>query len=77
MNIKIDDSVIMKASVIKRTNHSDFAKNFSGIVKNIIGNTADVLTSSGVRSVPIANLLAIKQIKDSRTGKNSSLFVEQ
>ena len=41
MTIKLKDEVVMKAAVIKRTNHSDFAKNFKGVVVNIVGKTAD------------------------------------
>ena len=75
MSIKINDEVVMKASVIKRTNHSEFAKNFKGVVKTVIGNTADVVTSNGLRSVPIANLTVVRNVPDARTGKVSRLII--
>jgi len=76
MSIKINDEVVMKSSVIKRTNHSEFAKNFKGIVKNIIGNTADIKTDNGIRAVPIANLTAARSVSDSRTGTVSRLIID-
>lgn len=76
MTIKLKDEVVMKASVIKRTNHSEFAKNFKGTVVNIVGKTTDVQTSTGIRSVPTANLSAVRSVYDSRTLITSSIIVD-
>jgi hypothetical protein len=76
MTINVKDEVVMKASVIKRTNHSEFAKNFKGIVASIVGNTADVTTSTGLRSVPLANLAVVRQVTDARTGQSSRLILD-
>ena len=76
MSIKINDEVVMKASVIKRTNHSEFAKNFKGVVKSIIGNTADVVTTNGLRSIPVANLTVVRNVYDVRTGKVARLIID-
>lgn len=76
MSIKINDEVVMKASVIKRTNHSEFAKNFKGVVKAVIGNTADVVTSNGLRSIPVANLTVVRNVHDARTGKVARLIID-
>ena len=76
MTIKLKDEVVMKAAVIKRTNHSDFAKNFKGVVFNLVGNTADVQTQDGLRSVPTANLSAVRSVYDSRTEKTSRIIVD-
>lgn len=76
MTIKLHDDVVMKASVIKRTHHSDFAKNFKGTVVNVVGQTADVQTATGVRSVPSANLTVVRTIHDIRTGTTSRLIVD-
>lgn len=76
MTISVNDSVVMKASVIKRTHHSDFAKNFKGVVVKVCGNTADVDTPHGIRSVPVANITALKKVQDSRTGISSTLIIE-
>ena len=76
MTINVKDEVVMKSSVIKRTNHSEFAKNFNGIVDCIVGNTADVVTPNGVRSVPLANLTVVRQVPDTRTGQSSRLILD-
>lgn len=76
MTIKLKDEVVMKAAVIKHTNHSDFAKNFKGVVVNIVGKTADVETLDGIRSVPTANLSAIRNVCDARTEKTSRIIVD-
>jgi len=76
MRINVKDEVVMKASVIKRTHHSDFAKHFKGVVTKIVGNTADVRTASGVRSVPVANLAVVRNVLDARTNKTSRLIVD-
>lgn len=76
MSIKINDTVVMKASVIKRTNHSEFAKNFKGVVMEVVGNTADVLTDNGLRSVPVANITVACNVPDARTGKVSRLILD-
>lgn len=76
MTINVKDEVVMKASVIKRTHHSDFAKHFKGVVTKIVGNTADVQTASGVRSVPVANLTVVRKVFDTRTNKTSCLIVD-
>lgn len=76
MTIKVKDEVVMKSAVIKRTNHSDFAKNFKGVVVNIVGNTADVQTPTGLRSVPTANLSAVRSVYDVRTEKTSQIIVD-
>lgn len=76
MTIKLKDEVVMKSSVIKRTHHSDFAKNFKGVVTKIVGNTADVETSTGLRSVPTANLAVVHHVIDTRTGTSSPLIVD-
>lgn len=76
MTINVKDKVVMKAAVIKRTHHSDFAKNFKGVVVNIVGNTADVKTATGIRSVPTANLSAVRSVYDKRTEKTSTLIID-
>lgn len=76
MTISVNDSVVMKAAVIKRTHHSDFAKNFKGVVIKVCGNTADVETPQGVRSVPVANITALKKVRDNRTDISSTLIIE-
>jgi hypothetical protein len=76
MTIKLKDEVVMKAAVIKRTNHSAFAKNFKGIVVNIVGKTADVQTSAGVRSIPTANLTAIRSVYDARTEQTACIIID-
>lgn len=76
MTINVKDEVVMKASVIKRTNHSNFAKNFKGVVTQIVGNTADVQTTSGIRSVPVANLSVVRNVFDVRTNKTSRIILD-
>lgn len=76
MTINLKDEVVMKSSVIKRTHHSDFAKNFKGVVTQIVGNTADVQTATGIRSVPVANLAVVRNVFDARTNKTSRLIVD-
>jgi hypothetical protein len=76
MSINLKDEVVMKSSVIKRTHHSDFAKNFKGVVTQIVGNTADVQTATGIRSVPVANLTVVRNVFDARTNKTSRLIVD-
>lgn len=76
MAIKLKDEVVMKSAVIKRTNHSAFAKNFKGVVVNIVGKTADVQTLDGLRSVPTANLSAVRSVYDARTEKTSSIIID-
>lgn len=76
MTINVKDEVVMKAAVIKRTHHSDFAKSFKGVVTRIVGNTADVETSTGVRSVPTANLAVVRPVLDSRTANVSRLIID-
>lgn len=76
MTINVKDEVVMKATVIKRTHHSDFAKNFKGVVMKIVGNTADVQTATGIRSVPVANLNVVRNVFDARTNKTSHLIVD-
>lgn len=76
MTINVKDEVVMKATVIKRTHHSDFVKNFKGVVMKIVGNTADVQTATGIRSVPVANLNVVRNVFDARTNKTSHLIVD-
>jgi hypothetical protein len=76
MTIKVKDKVVMKASVIKRTNYSDFSKNFKGVVVGVFGKTVDVQTDTGIRSVPAANLSVVQNIYDSRTRTTSHLVVD-
>ena len=76
MTINVKDEVVMKASVIKRTNHSNFAKNFKGVVTQIVGNTADVQTTSGIRSVPVDNLSVVRNVFDVRTNKTSRIILD-
>ena len=76
MAIKVNDTVVMSKEVIRRTNHSEFARTFKGVVVAIVGNTADVETFSGVRSLPLANLSVVRNVKDPRTQKTSTLIIE-
>lgn len=76
MTINVKDEVVMKATVIKRTHHSDFAKNFKGVVTKIVGNTADVQTATGIRSVPVANLTVVCNVFDPRTGTTTRIIVD-
>lgn len=76
MTIKLKDEVVMKVAVIKRTNHSAFTKNFKGVVVNIVGNTADVQTLDGIRSIPTANLSVIRSVYDARTEKTSCIIID-
>lgn len=76
MSIKVGETVVMSKEVIKRTNHSEFVKNFKGIVKAVFGATCDVETANGTRSVPVKNLVALKEVFDSRTQKTSKLIIE-
>lgn len=76
MTIKVKDEVVMKSSIIKRTNYSDFSKNFKGVVVGVFGNTVDVQTDTGIRSVPAANLSVVQNIYDSRTRTTSRLVVD-
>ena len=76
MTIKVGDTVVMSKAVIKRTNHSEFARTFRGTVIAVFGATCDVQTDSGVRGVPVANLTPIRDIPDARTGRTSKMVVD-
>jgi hypothetical protein len=56
MTIGNGDTVVLKGSVIKRSGHSESARNFIGVVKNVFGKVCEVETIDGVRGVPVANL---------------------
>lgn len=74
MAIKVGDTVVMKGSVIKRG--GDFAKNFKGVVVKMFGATCDVETIDGVRSVPLTNLAAIRDVHDHRTQKSAKIILD-
>lgn len=76
MAIKVGDTVVMKKSVIKRTNHSEFARTFRGTVVAVFGSSCDVKTDSGIRGVPVANLTPILDVPDARTGRSSKIIVD-
>ena len=76
MTIKVGDTVVMSKAVIKRTNHSEFARTFRGTVIAIFGATCDVQTDSGVRGVPVANLTPVREILDTRTGHTSKIIMD-
>lgn len=56
MAIKIGDTVVLKGSVIKRSGHSEFSRNFIGVVKGVYGKVCDVETFDDIRGLPVANL---------------------
>ncbi len=76
MTIKVGDTVVFKGSVIKRCNHSEYTKNFRGVVVKLFGSTCDVETLSGVRAVPTANIVPVKDIFDSRTQTNAKVIID-
>lgn len=76
MTIKVGDTVVMSNAVIKRTNHSEFARTFRGTVVAIFGGTCDVQTEAGIRAVPISNLTPIRDIPDARTGRTSKIILD-
>lgn len=76
MAIRVGDTVVMSKSVIKRTNHAEFARTFRGTVVTIFGGTCDVQTEVGIRAVPIVNLTPIRDIPDARTGRTSKVIID-
>lgn len=76
MTIKVGDTVVMNKSVIKRTNHSEFARTFRGTVVAVFGSSCDVETDSGIRGVPVANLTPVRDVPDARVGRSSKLILD-
>ena len=76
MTIKVGDTVVMARSVIKRLNHSEYAKTFKGEVVAVFGNTCDVKTVKGLRSMPCVNLAPIREVYDRRTDRKSIMILD-
>ncbi|MNY56800.1 hypothetical protein D3C86_1929150 [compost metagenome] len=76
MTIKVGDTVVMARSVIKRLNHSEYAKTFKGEVVAVFGNTCDVETVDGLRSMPCVNLAPIREIYDWRTERTTKMILD-
>jgi AICAR transformylase/IMP cyclohydrolase PurH len=76
MTIKVGDTVVMSKAAIKRTNHSEFARTFRGVVIAVFGGTCDVQADSGVRGVPVANLTPVREVLDTRTGRTSKIIMD-